>query len=110
MNFTRVKIATTAPINEADKIREVFGKAGAGKVGEYTFCSFSFRGQGRFKPSKDADPHVGEPGKSEVVDEEQIEVVCDRANAKQVIAALRAAHPYEEPVIDIVPLLNEEDL
>ena len=110
MNFNRVKIVTTAPLNEADKIREALGKAGAGKLGEYSFCSFSYRGQGRFKPSENAHPHIGEVNKLEVVEEEQIEVICERANAKEVIATLRKAHPYEEPVVDIMPLLSEDDL
>jgi hypothetical protein len=110
MNFKRVKIITTAPLKEADKIRQALGEAGAGQLGEYSFCSFSCRGQGRFVPSERAHPHIGEPNKLEVVEEEQIEVICEYARAKQVIAALRQAHPYEEPIIDIVPLLNEDEL
>lgn len=110
MDFQRVKIITTAPPNEADKIRQALGEAGAGQLGEYSFCSFSYRGQGRFMPSDKATPYIGEAYKLETVEEEQIEVVCRRENAKQVIAALRQAHPYEEPIVDIVPLLSEEEL
>lgn len=110
MNFTRVKIITTAPLKDADKIREALGKAGAGSIGDYRYCSFSITGKGRFMPTEQADPHIGEINKLEVVEEEQIEVICDRAQAKQVVIALRRAHPYEEPVIDIVPLIREEDL
>lgn len=110
MNFKRIKIITTAPLNEADKIRQALGEAGAGKLGEYSFCSFSYRGQGRFMPSDKANPYIGEANKLKIVEEEQIEVVCLRENAKQVIAALRQAHPYEEPVVDIVPLMSEEEL
>lgn len=110
MDFKRVQITTTVPLEHTDAIREALGKAGAGILGDYSFCSFSIRGKGRFKPSEDADPHIGEAGKLEVVEEEQISVNCDRSEAKQVIAALRAAHPYEEPLIDIVPLIDEGDL
>ncbi|SRR6266496_1028264 len=110
MNFKRVKITTTIPIENADAIREALGKAGAGKLGDYSFCSFSITGKGRFKPSENANPHIGEANKLEVVEEEQIGVNCDLTHAKQVIAALRAAHPYEEPLIDIFPLIDEEDL
>jgi hypothetical protein len=110
MDFKRVKIVTTVPIEHADAIRDALGKAGAGHIGEYSFCSFSSIGTGRFKPTEKANPHIGEAHKLEVVEEQQIEVVCDRAVAKQVITALRIAHPYEEPVIDIVPLLNEDEL
>ena len=110
MNFTLVKIITTAPLNEADKIREALGKAGAGSIGDYRYCSFSITGKGRFMPTEAADPHIGEANKLEVVEEEQIEVICERDKAKQIITALRKAHPYEEPVVDIIPLLNEGDL
>lgn len=110
MDFKRVKISTTVPVENADQLRDALGKAGAGKIGEYSFCSFSVIGRGRFMPTEDADPHIGEANKLEVVEEEQIEVVCDRAIAKQVIAALKSAHPYEEVIIDITPLIDEEML
>ena len=110
MNFSRVKIVTTAPLNDADKIRKALGEAGAGKIGEYSFCSTSILSKGRFKPSDKAHPFIGKANKLEVVEEEIIEVICERVNTKQVVAALRAVHPYEEPVIDIIPLLDEEDL
>jgi hypothetical protein len=110
MDYKRVKITTTVPSENADDLREALGKAGAGVLGDYSFCSFSIRGKGRFKPSENADPHIGEPNKLEVVDEEEISVNCDRTQAKQIIAALRAAHPYEEPLINIVPLIDEVDL
>jgi len=61
-------------------------------------------------PSENANPHIGEVDKLEVVEEEQISVNCDLKDAKRIITALRVAHPYEEPLIDVVPLINEVDL
>jgi hypothetical protein len=110
MNFTRVKINTTVPVGHADKVRQALGEAGAGKIGEYSFCSFSYPGQGRFVPNASANPHIGRPNLLEVVEEEHVEVVCERVNAKNVIAALRQAHPYEEVIVDIVPLIDETEL
>ena len=110
IDFTRVKINTTIPVKDADALRDALGRAGAGKIGDYSFCSFSVKGKGRFKPNKDADPYIGKPGELEVVDEEQVEIVCGRDIAKSVIEALRSAHPYEEPVIDITPLIDEDSL
>jgi hypothetical protein len=106
----RVKISVTTPTENADQIRDALGKAGAGTDGEYTFCSFSVTGQGRFIPSENAKPHIGEGGQLEVVEEERIEVVCDRADARAVIAALKLAHPYEHPAIDIYPLIDPNNL
>ena len=110
MDFRLIKISTTVPHKNADAIREVLGKAGAGSLGNYSYCSFSLTGKGRFRPNVQANPHIGAANTFEMVDEEQIEVVCQRTSAKQVIAALRKAHPYEEPIIDIIPLIDEDDL
>lgn len=107
MDFTKVKIVTFSPIKNADAVRQALGSAGAGAIGEYSFCSYSVTGKGRFIPSKNAQPHIGNAETLEVVDEERIEVVCDRSNARQIIAAMKAAHPYEEVAFDIYPLLDE---
>ena len=108
--MSHLKIVVTAPLNYADKIRQALGEAGAGHQGEYSLCSFSVRGQGRFLPSNQARPHIGQASKLETVDEERIEVVCDRAIARLVVAKLRAAHSYDEPVIDIYQLVEEDEL
>lgn len=105
-----VKIVTFAPIKDADKIRQVLGAAGAGKMGNYSFCSYSVVGKGRFTPSADANPHIGNKETPEVVEEERIEVLCERSIAKIVIAAMKDAHPYEEVAFDIYPLLSEEEV
>lgn len=108
--MSQVKIVVTVPLAAGDKIRQVLGEAGAGVIGEYSFCSTSYSTTGRFLPSEKANPSIGEPGKPEIVEEETVEVVCDRQIAREVIAKLRAAHPYEEPAIDIYGLLDEEEL
>ena len=98
------KIVVTVPVESADKLREAMGEAGAGKVGNYTFCSFSVRGTGHFLPGNGAQPAVGVVGKLESVEEERIEVNCDNTLIESVIAAIRKVHPYEEPAIDVYPL------
>lgn len=110
MDFTKVKIVTFVPRENADAIREVMGIAGAGTLGEYSFCSYSIVGRGRFIPADTANPYIGKAGKLETVDEERIEVVCERANAKVVISAMKKAHPYEEVAFDIYPLVDESQL
>lgn len=99
-----VKIVVFVPASHADIIREVIGKAGAGRIGNYTFCSFSSKGVGRFKPEDGARPAIGEVGKLKSVQEERIEFVCERKIAKDVIAVIKKAHPYEEVTLDVFPL------
>ena len=99
-----VKIVVFAPESHANKIREAIGKAGGGKIGNYSYCTFSLKGVGRFKPEAGAQPNIGKVGKLESVPEERIEFICDRTIVKKVIAAIKKAHPYEEVALDISPL------
>lgn len=105
-----VKIVVFVPKTHADKIRKAVGDAGAGKIGNYSHSSFSAGGIGRFKPLEGAHPFVGDVGKIEEVAEERIEFICERSKAKNVIAIMKAAHPYEEVAFDIFSLLSEEVL
>lgn len=99
-----VKLFVTVPSSHADVVRDAIGKAGGGKIGNYTFCSFSTKGTGRFLPMDGAHPAIGEVGKLEPVEEERIEVTCSREILADVVAAIKAVHPYEEPTIDVYPL------
>ncbi len=61
-----------------------------------------------FRQNKKANTYIGEANKLEYVDEEKLEVVCDVEKVKNVVSVLRKVHPYEEPAIDIIPLLDED--
>jgi hypothetical protein len=102
-----VKIVVTVPEENADALRTVIGETGGGKVGNYTYCSFSVKGIGRFRPEDGAQPAIGAVGELEAVAEERIEITCARDQASIVVDAIRAHHPYEEPAIEIYPLLSE---
>ena len=106
----RVLIITTAPEDAVETVLDAIASAGGGVIGSYTHCAFTNGGIGRFKPSAEANPHVGTKGEINAVDEVRIETFCERSRAKAVVAAVRAAHPYEEPVIYLIPLLSEADL
>ena len=107
IDIKRVKIFVTIPLDSVEKVREAVCNAGAGIIGEYTFCTSSTKSVGTFIPSENANPHIGERNKLEFVEEEKLEVICDVDKVKNVIAKLREVHPYEEPAIDIVPLIEE---
>jgi hypothetical protein len=99
-----VKIVVFVPESHVEVVREAMSKAGAGKMGNYSSCSFSSKGIGRFKPEEGAHPAIGEVGKLELVEEERIEVLCERSLLKEVIAAIKKVHPYEEVALEIYPL------
>ena len=104
MDSKNVKIVVFVPETHTDIVRQAMGKAGAGKIGNYSFCSFSTKGIGRFKPENGANPHIGKVGKLEEVMEERIETVVERSKLEDIIQAIKAVHPYEEVALDIYPL------
>lgn len=102
-----VKLVVFAPISHADIVRKALSEAGAGKIGNYNFCSFSSRGVGRFLGNDNSNPAVGESGKYESVEEDRIEVIVPRLVLTEVIKKMKDVHPYEEVAFDVYPL---EDL
>lgn len=102
----KVKIVVTAPLAHADAVREAIGKAGGGHIGNYSYCSFSSRGTGRFFPNEKANPAIGKSGQLESVEEERIEITCSRDILQNIIDAIKKVHPYEEIVLDVYPLEN----
>ena len=100
----RYKIVVTVPEVDGDMLRQAIGDAGGGKIGNYSHCSFTAKGVGRFLPQEGASPAIGSVGVPEEVIEERIEVTCDDSNLDAVVAAIQNVHPYEEPAIDIYQL------
>lgn len=104
----RYHLIVYVPLTHAAQIREALARGGAGKLGHYDSCSFSSRGIGRFRPLKGANPFIGKEGAIAEVEEERIEaVIPDDVELKEVVKAIRAAHPYEEPAIHILPMVEE---
>jgi len=102
--MSKYKLIFTIPPAYAEKARRAIGEAGAGRLGNYSFCSFTTRGIGRFKPEKGAKPAIGEVGKFEEIEEERIECQVDAEAVNDVLAALKKVHPYEEIAYDLYPL------
>lgn len=100
----KYKLVVFVPLESADKVREAIGSAGGGKIGNYSHCSWSTRGVGRFLPLDGANPAIGEVGKMEAVEEERIETVIEEQFLTSVISAMKKAHPYEEVAYDIYKL------
>lgn len=103
----RYKLIVNVPLSHADALRDALGKAGAGRIGNYSHCSFSIRGTGRFLPSDQANPHIGKSGQLETVEEEQIQVDVLHEDMKTVLQALKETHPYEEPGYEIYLMVDE---
>ncbi len=100
------KIATFVPVAAAAGVIEALARVGAGRIGEYTEAAFTVDGTGQFRPGPAAHPTIGTVGALERVPETRIEMVAPRALRSTVVAALRAAHPYEEPAFDLIEVVS----
>lgn len=110
VDVNKVKIIVTVPSENADDLRNAICEEGAGVIGNYTYCTMSTKCIGTFKPTDKANPYIGKQNKLEFVEEEKLEVVCDINIIKRVLNRLRDVHPYEQPAIDIVPLIDEHSI
>lgn len=110
MQSKSVKIAVFVPDEYADQVRQAMGDAGAGVIGNYSHCSFTSTGIGRYKPLPGSHPTIGKVGEYQEVTEQKIECLCQRVKVKDVLAAVRRVHPYEEVAFDIYPLISEKEL
>ncbi|MDI5933860.1 YqfO family protein [Halomonas kalidii] len=95
------KLAFYVPLDDAEAVKAAVFATGAGRIGDYEACCFQTAGTGQFRPLAGADPHIGRVGDLARVEELKVELVCDDALIREAVAALRAAHPYEEPAFDV---------
>jgi dinuclear metal center YbgI/SA1388 family protein len=98
------KFVTYLPEENLDQMRAALSTAGAGKIGHYSSCSFSWAGQGTFIGGEGSAPVVGQKGKLEKVNEMRLEMVFPWAIREKIIEAARKAHPYEEMAYDVIEL------
>jgi hypothetical protein len=99
------KLVVFVPREALESVRDALFAAGAGRIGNYERCSWYTAGTGTFRGGEGSDPSIGERGREERVSELRLETVYPEDRHDEVIAALRGAHPYEEPAFDVYPLL-----
>jgi hypothetical protein len=99
------KLIVFVPAEALDAVRDALFGAGAGRIGSYERCSWYTEGTGTFFGGEDTEPAVGESGREERVQELRLETVYPEDRHDEVVAALRRAHPYEEPAFDVYALL-----
>mgnify|MGYP000913127871 CR=1 FL=1 len=101
-----VKIEIFIPDDCMDALAEALHGAGAGRIGNYDHCMSIINVTGTWRPLEEAKPFLGEVGKICRGSELKVEVNCAAENVPAALQAIRQVHPYEEPVINITPLLN----
>lgn len=104
----RYKLVWFAPREAVDDTRDAVFAAGAGQIGDYAHCSWYTAGTGTFLAGEGSDPSIGQIGREQRVSELRVETVVPADKAKEVVAALRKAHPYEEVAFELYPLVELE--
>lgn len=102
-----LKLVTFVPQSHSESVRSVLFNAGTGNIGNYDACSYNTLGEGTFRAKTGCNPFVGEINKLHIESETRIEVILPKYKQREVIAALLAIHPYEEPAYDFYSLENE---
>ncbi len=103
------KLIVFVPTAAIDKVTNAVFEAGAGWIGNYSHCGFKVPGRGSFLPREGAKPAIGKKGKLETVEEIRFECIVPAARLDVVLAAMKKAHPYEEPAFDVFKLCNPQD-
>jgi hypothetical protein len=99
------KLVVFVPPSSLDAVRDALFAVGAGRIGDYERCSWYTEGTGTFLGGERTSPVIGEPGREERMPELRLETVYPDELHVEVLAALRAAHPYEEPAFDVYALV-----
>lgn len=102
----QVKVVTFLPADHVATVRRAMSEAGAGEIGVYRECAFSAAGTGSFFAPEEAHPFTGERGRLNEEAEVRLEMIAPRHLSERVVAAMRGAHPYEEPAYDVIALEN----
>ena len=102
-----VKIEFFVPEEESLPIRRALGEAGLGRIGRYDHCAAETRVTGNWRPLAGARPHSGRKGEIASADEVKVEFVCRAERAGEAVRLIRRLHPYEEPLIMVIPLAND---
>jgi hypothetical protein len=100
------KLAFFVPESHIEQVKAAVFAVGAGRIGNYDQCCWQVAGIGQFRPLAGSNPFIGQAQQLERVPEYRVEMVCDDSLIKVAVAALRAAHPYEEPAIDVWQLAD----
>jgi hypothetical protein len=98
------KMCYFVPETHVEATKQAMFEAGAGRIGDYDSCAWQCLGKGQFRPLDGSDPFLGKKGEVEAVDEYKVELVCEDNLVRDALAALKRAHPYEEPAYEIYRL------
>lgn len=102
--FSFCKLEIFVPESHLEPVRQALRQADAGHIGNYDSCLSYSQVTGCWRPLEGTNPYLGTEGQLCTASELKVEVTCKTERVKETVAAVKAAHPYEEPVINVIPL------
>lgn len=106
MDFNLFKLEVYVPYNFTDTVREALNDIGIGKVGNYDNCICVIKVKGMFRPLEGSNPYLGFENQLCEVLENKIETICEKKDLKKVVKAIKKVHPYDKPLINIIPIMD----
>ena len=107
MEFKEAKIEIYVPEEYITVLRDELNKVNACRIGDYDNVMSITNVKGYWRPLEGSNPFNGEVGQVCNGEECKIEIRCRREYVKAAIKVIREIHPYEEPLINIIPIINE---
>ena len=101
------RLSFYVPETHLESVKAAAFAAGAGRIGDYDSCCWQVPGQGQFRPLAGSNPHIGQHGLVETLVEYKVEMVCAADCIEAAVAAMIAAHPFEEPAWNVVAMVTE---
>lgn len=103
-DFRCCKIEIFIPETHLSVLRAALRSVDAGHIGKYDGCLSYSRVTSCWRPLEGTHPYLGEIGTFSEEPELKVEVTCLREKVEETVAAVKRVHPYEEPVINVIPL------
>lgn len=102
------KLIFYVPLDAASLVKDAIFSTGAGRIGNYSHCSWETQGMGQFRPLKESNPTIGHLEELSKVDELRVEILCSKSQVNPALRALFQSHPYEEPAYELVTIQNHK--
>ena len=102
--FSCCKLEIFIPESHLPALQKALREVDAGHIGSYDCCLSYSPVTGCWRPLAGTSPYLGREGQISSEPELKVEVTCRTERVDETIAAVKRVHPYEEPVINAIPL------
>ena len=106
MDFDLYKLEIFIPESHFRELQKALQDADAGHIGNYDSCLSYSKVTGAWRPLEGTHPYIGAKGEISEEPELKVEVTIRRDQLADVVSKVKTVHPYEEPVINVIPMVS----